>query len=1320
MKKIAGWMTVAAVFMVMMTWAFAPRASADKNDSEPVRTGSDLQEQATRKKELSERFKNLALSPSRGKSISFWPDAVFSFQVGGQNESKRRLSAEAQAESAHRGNDPDLSPDMAGIIDKEAYLRARGDQIAMQRGMDSDKPFDLTKRIEAIKQMEAQEAQVAKQVKAGIKPEAIGTWTAIGPNFVPNGQSNDYPANPLPVSGRLIAIDIHPTNANIAYVGTAQGGLWRTTDGGVTWTPLLDTAQSLAIGAVTVDPVTPTTVFVGTGEGNNNVDGYPGVGIYIIRNADTAPVVTGPFRTRIDGSGTVAGTATDAFLNSAITRIAVDPNNDNRIFVGNNIAFSGNPGVQVPNITTTGLYFSDNAQSATPTFSKVGPVAAGSYLTASNQAPVTDIVFEPGSSDNLIFFVDDRFGLGNGGVYRTTNATAAPAAAPTITKTLTIPVNINGKLAIQKTGAVVTVYEASGESATQPQPASPVFCADVNGVVRKSVDGGATWGTPLPDADGFCWQQCFYDIALDVDPTNANNVHLGGWANASGCDHVYENSTNGGTTFNASEAGLHADTHAVRVAPSAPTTVWFGSDGGIFKSIDSGGNWVSQNPNGISAMQFQSLAVHPTSRNYTIGGTQDNGTPRRDDLGNWTRADLGDGGYALIDQASTDTAANMRIYHTRFADTGHLTYQRVTNGANANDLLWENRGCGYSTYINNGFGTTPAVAGGTCPTGAVGETGCTCKPTTSIMFYPPMALGPLSPNSVYYGSDRLWRSTDNGVTMTQVSQGPITSGIAITTIAVESTTGLTAPRNDDIRLVGLRNGTVFGTITGSTTLVTANFTPPTRTPASTTNRAVGRIAIDPTNPNTAYLTLAYYQPSASFSGTTSPQVWKTTNLNVLGTGTVTWSPAGNGIPNIPVNAFAIDAGNPNNVFAGTDIGVYNSTDGGATWNPFGTGLPRVAVFDMAINRAQSTVLTPPVLRIATHGRGMYEAPISAPTAAGANLRGQILTADGRPLAGVLVTTAGGSNVFRTLTDSQGRYSFEGLASSEFYTVMPALSNYSFSPVTRSFSLNADVTDATFTASPDTIVTGNPLNMDMYFVRQQYLDFLGREPDAGGLLYWTSELERCGTDLACSNNRRIGVAAAFFKEREYQETGSFVYRLYQGGLGRQLSFAEFSADRGQVIASPALEENKTRFAEQFVARQEFLERYSGKNSAESFVDALLSNVRQTNEVDLSSDRAALIAKYNSGGNINESRALAVREAIESSAFKNAEYNPSFVLMEYFGYLRRDPEEGGYKFWLNVLNNKEPGNYRGMVCSFITSAEYQARFSPVITHSNQECK
>ena len=80
---------------------------------------------------------------------------------------------------------------------------------------------------------------------------------------------------------------------------------------------------------------------------------------------------------------------------------------------------------------------------------------------------------------------------------------------------------------------------------------------------------------------------------------------------------------------------------------------------------------------------------------------------------------------------------------------------------------------------------------------------------------------------------------------------------------------------------------------------------------------------------------------------------------------------------------------------------------------------------------------------------------------------------------------------------------------------------------------------------------------------------------------------------------------------------------------------------------------------------------------------------------------------------------MRGAVEDSSFKQAVYNPSFVLMQYFGYLKRDPDLGGYLFWLDILNNKVPGNYRSMVCAFITSAEYQLRFGTVVTHNNREC-
>ncbi|HEV7860890.1 MAG TPA: FG-GAP-like repeat-containing protein [Pyrinomonadaceae bacterium] len=360
---------------------------------------------------------------------------------------------------------------------------------------------------------------------------------------------------------------------------------------------------------------------------------------------------------------------------------------------------------------------------------------------------------------------------------------------------------------------------------------------------------------------------------------------------------------------------------------------------------------------------------------------------------------------------------------------------------------------------------------------------------------------------------------------------------------------------------------------------------------------------------------------------------------------------------------------------------------------------------------------------ATDSTGLSAAIIKVnnvlPTAADATISGQVTTGDGTPVSGTTVNLSG-TQSRRTITDLQGNYRFDNVETNGFYTVTPSRANYSFGPAERSFSLTANKTDAVFTAQPTSAQTQNPLDTGIYFVRQQYLDFLGREPDEGGLNYWTTEIDRCGTDAVCLSSRRIGVSAAFIIESEFQQTGSFVYRLYKGALGRQPLFTEFSADRSQVIGGTALEANKTNFADAFVQRPEFLQKYGNAAHAEAFVDLLIETMRQASGVDASGQRSSLIARYNTGGNIHQSRSLVLQSLIENESFRQAEYNKAFVLMQYFGYLRRDPEQAGYDFWLNVLNNREPNNYRGMVCSFITSAEYQDRFGPLHTHTNQECR
>ncbi len=347
--------------------------------------------------------------------------------------------------------------------------------------------------------------------------------------------------------------------------------------------------------------------------------------------------------------------------------------------------------------------------------------------------------------------------------------------------------------------------------------------------------------------------------------------------------------------------------------------------------------------------------------------------------------------------------------------------------------------------------------------------------------------------------------------------------------------------------------------------------------------------------------------------------------------------------------------------------------------------------------------------------GAFE--VQAATAAGSEIVGTITTPDLQPLPGVVVQLDG-TRSSATFTDSFGRYSFSDLEPLGLYTIAPSRVDFTFSPQSRALFLVGNSVEAVFTANASENAIGNPLDTEMFFVRQQYLDFLGREPDAGGLAYWTREITKCGSDADCIRNRRNDVSAAFFDSEEFQQTGFFIYRMYSAGLGRRLSYAEFSADHLHVLDGANLEASRAAFSTAFVQRKEFVRKYEDHLTGASFVDALLATVRNSG-VDMLALRNSLMASYQIGGDLNQSRALVVSELIENAAFRQSQYNPSFVLIEYFGYLRRDPDAGGYDFWLDVLNKREAGNYRGMVCAFITSAEYQGRFSSIVNHSNSDC-
>jgi hypothetical protein len=187
-----------------------------------------------------------------------------------------------------------------------------------------------------------------------------------------------------------------------------------------------------------------------------------------------------------------------------------------------------------------------------------------------------------------------------------------------------------------------------------------------------------------------------------------------------------------------------------------------------------------------------------------------------------------------------------------------------------------------------------------------------------------------------------------------VSQAPLVAGNPISSIAI-------SPQDDNYRLVGLVNGALFYTTTASSVMTVLDAT---GAGGTIPDRFVGRVMFDPSNKNTAYVALGGYM------GSSASHVWKVTSLDTTPVKTA----IGNGLPDIPVNALAVDPTNGNNLYAGTDIGVYASTDGGNNWAPFGTGLPVVSVFDAKIQPTSGA------LRIATHGRGMWEiAPVSGVT-----------------------------------------------------------------------------------------------------------------------------------------------------------------------------------------------------------------------------------------------------------------------------------------------------------------------------------------------------
>lgn len=249
---------------------------------------------------------------------------------------------------------------------------------------------------------------------------------------------------------------------------------------------------------------------------------------------------------------------------------------------------------------------------------------------------------------------------------------------------------------------------------------------------------------------------------------------------------------------------------------------------------------------------------------------------------------------------------------------------------------------------------------------------------------------------------------------------------------------------------------------------------------------------------------------------------------------------------------------------------------------------------------------------------------------------------------------------------------------------------------------------------------NPIDGAEYFVRQQYRDFLNREPDASGLSFWINEIEQCGMDSQCIDSKRVNVSAAFFLSIEFQKTGYLVYRAHQAAFnsGERLRLSTFLPDtqavsRDVVVGrdgwQATLEQNKQDFFNSFVSRPEFLNAYPETLSAAQLIDALNANTGDSLSQQERDDLVGLLE----AGAVN--RAQAFRAVVEVESFQTREFNRAFVLMQYFGYLRRNPDSApdtdfsGWQFWLDKLNQFN-GDFvsADMVRAFITSSEYRQRF------------
>jgi hypothetical protein len=795
----------------------------------------------------------------------------------------------------------------------------------------------------------------------------LNMWTPLGPQ--PTAATEFY-GN---VSGRVTALAADPCDAtgNTLYAGGADGGVWVSfnalTGSPVAWQPLTDNQVSLAIGAIAINPASCGTfnghaqsnlILAGTGESNFARDNIYGAGV--LRSTD------GGQTWQQDSTLTKSASQGQFASGPYIAALATQPNKPNPVILAAVQGTDFSAGGTLP----SGVYSSSDGGAH---WTRVQPGSTSTSGKPSN--PATDVVFDPSDpTGNTVYAaLGDPAGDSDSsascaikpcnGVYVSTNlgqswsrVTGVDAASSTSSYG-----RISLAIAPGSSPASSTLYVAIADATTN----SDNLLTVVSGTGIMANGSGPAFTAIYPNASNlpdFCQPLCYYAMKLAVVPGSAGaTIFAGGSAQphftgaAFGTSSIYRSADGGHTwaDFSADGSGnktsVHVDVHAFDFAIGSASQVlgmFVGNDGGVWASTDvfnpatTTGNqhWadlntITGNPNtSLNITQFYpGIALHPTTDQIIYGGTQGNDIQEFSGSLSWSGAEACpyDGGYTAIDQQVPSTVYASCSY---LGGPGTLN-KNTQNGVPGNDgINW------VAIDFNNGINFSD-----------------------NADFIPPFVIDTLNSQNLYFGTFRLYQTTNAGSTWSTISNDLTTDGAKnfITTIAV-------APSDSNTIYAGTSDGLIWQS---SQALQSAANIHDVRQ-AGQPSRQVSAIAIDSLVAKSAFV---------AYSGFSCPGVSGCDGLGHLfftNNSGAAWTKIDGNLPDVPVNDIVIDPSDEtdNTVYVATDSGVYasaNATAGsGTTWAILQTGLPNSQVLSLRLNSASRTLVA------ATHGRGMWNIKLS--------------------------------------------------------------------------------------------------------------------------------------------------------------------------------------------------------------------------------------------------------------------------------------------------------------------------------------------------------